>query len=227
METQTRRDLIISGMMGGQGGGFYKSVTIHGLGRINGDLDCLDFTCHGRVNIQGSVKTQKAEIHGLSSIEEDMQARAMKVYGKATVGGQLSGEELEIYGFMTVNGSCDAESFQANGGFKIQGMLNAGHIEIQLNAKCEAREIGGGSIRVEKPANSSKFGKLMQSLLPKFDVLTTDTIEGDDIYLENTRAKVVRGSNITIGPGCEIELVEYKDHFHRDENAKVIESRPV
>jgi cytoskeletal protein CcmA (bactofilin family) len=51
--------------------------------------------------------------------------------------------------------------------------------------------------------------------------LTADIIEGDDVYLENTQAKVVRGNNIELGPDCEIELVEYKDSFKQDEKADV------
>jgi hypothetical protein len=32
---------------------------------------------------------------------------------------------------------------------------------------------------------------------------------------------VVRGNNIELGPGCEIELVEYKNDFKQDEKTKV------
>ena len=31
--------------------------------------------------------------------------------------------------------------------------------------------------------------------------LTTETIEGDVVWLENTTAKVVRGKNVTVGTG--------------------------
>ena len=51
--------------------------------------------------------------------------------------------------------------------------------------------------------------------------LVTDLIEGDDIYLENTHAKVARGNNITLGPGCEIGIVEYKNDFKQDKAAEV------
>lgn len=39
-----------------------------------------------------------------------------------------------------------------------------------------------------------------------------ETIEGDDIHLELTRARVVRGNNVSIGSGCDIDLVEYKNN---------------
>jgi hypothetical protein len=57
--------------------------------------------------------------------------------------------------------------------------------------------------------------------------LDTETIEGDDIYLEYTRVKVVRGSNVKIGKGCEIELVEYENNFQQDREAKVNDSKKI
>ena len=57
--------------------------------------------------------------------------------------------------------------------------------------------------------------------------LTADIIEGDDIYLENTHAKVVRGNNITLGSGCEIELVEYKNDFKQDKEAEIGTHRKI
>jgi hypothetical protein len=41
--------------------------------------------------------------------------------------------------------------------------------------------------------------------------LEADTIEGDEIFLENTKARVVRGKKIQIGEGCKIESVEYSE----------------
>jgi hypothetical protein len=57
--------------------------------------------------------------------------------------------------------------------------------------------------------------------------LVTDTIEGDDIYLEYVKAKVVRGNNIEIGPDCEIDLIEYKNTLKQHESSRVGNSRKV
>ena len=51
--------------------------------------------------------------------------------------------------------------------------------------------------------------------------LTADVIEGDNVYLENTTARVVRGNNITIGQGCKIEMVEYKEDFKTEGKSEV------
>ena len=51
--------------------------------------------------------------------------------------------------------------------------------------------------------------------------LNAEIIEGDEIYLENTKAKVVRGNRVTIGPGCDIDFVEYQNHFQCEKGTKV------
>ena len=57
--------------------------------------------------------------------------------------------------------------------------------------------------------------------------LCAETIEGDEIYLEYTKAKVIRGNNVTIGEGCEIELVEYKSLFEKSDKSVVIENKKL
>ncbi|MNG32826.1 hypothetical protein D3C84_1189280 [compost metagenome] len=51
--------------------------------------------------------------------------------------------------------------------------------------------------------------------------LTSQTIEGDHIYLEYTTAEVVRGAHIKIGPGCEIGRIEYTEKLEQDKRSKV------
>ena len=41
--------------------------------------------------------------------------------------------------------------------------------------------------------------------------LSVVVVEGDEVRLENTDASVVRGRRVSIGPGCRIETVEYRD----------------
>lgn len=226
MEQEQRRDLAISGIMGGSGG-IYNNVTINGRGTIRGPLDCIGFQCSGTADIRGDVKTQSMQINGLAKVAGKAGVGRLRVEGKLTVADRLGGEDIDVHGFLNVNGHCDAESFRASGGFRIGGLLNAGTFDIELFAPCGAKEIGGGTIRVCKPVHLYSFAKLLKSLLPKFDVLKADAIEGDDIHLEHTRAKVVRGTNVTIGPGCEIDLVEYKEALDLDKDAIVREQKQV
>ena len=57
--------------------------------------------------------------------------------------------------------------------------------------------------------------------------LTTNLIEGDEIYLQNTNAKIVRGINITIGEGCNIGLVEYSGEIIISSESIVREQKQI
>ena len=57
--------------------------------------------------------------------------------------------------------------------------------------------------------------------------LTTELIEGDEIYLENTNAKIVRGNNITIGEGCNIGLIEYSGEINISSESIVKEQKKI
>jgi len=39
--------------------------------------------------------------------------------------------------------------------------------------------------------------------------------------VEYTKAEVIRGKKVEIGPGCEIGLVEYNEQFHCAKDASV------
>jgi len=48
-------------------------------------------------------------------------------------------------------------------------------------------------------------------------------IEADEISLEATVAKMVRGKRVTIGPGCRIDQVEYTESLQIDPKSVVRE----
>ncbi|HIC96284.1 TPA: hypothetical protein EYP12_06635 [Candidatus Bipolaricaulota bacterium] len=56
-----------------------------------------------------------------------------------------------------------------------------------------------------------------------FGTLEAELIEGDEISLEWTRARTVRGKKIEIGEGCEIERVEYSEELRVSPGAEVKE----
>ncbi len=60
--------------------------------------------------------------------------------------------------------------------------------------------------------------------------LYAETIEADEVRLEETTCKVVRGKTVVIGPGCQIDLVEYVDDFKHAGGAvgtaRKVEGRP-
>ncbi|RDE27710.1 bactofilin family protein [Parageobacillus thermoglucosidasius] len=226
-----RKDLVISGS-GSASGGRYDLIKISGTGKIHGDTDCNDMAIYGiatmegnvkakaahisgNARITGSLKTEQAKIHGNARINGDLQCKQLDCHGRANVDGNVSADEVHIHGEAVIKGNCDAEQFHARGEFSIGGLLNAGTIQIKLGGHCQAKEIGGERIEVKQQGMA-----FLKKLL--FHVgLDAESIEGDEIYLEHTSAKAVRGNRVTIGPGCNIEIVEYQGEFQCDPSAKV------
>lgn len=233
MEFEKVGDLTINGF-GSSNGGKFANVTINGKGTVNGDIQCQYFDCNGAGTVDGSISSRSLEvkgngkvsgdvevgkliIEGNGSINGDVISEIMEVSGFLSVGGNVKGEEIKLQGHLNVGEDCECESFHAEGKFTIGGLLSAEQIEIKTFGDCKVNEIGGKSIHVKQQKS------VMMSLLKKVKTfkLEASVIEGDEIKLENTKARVVRGNTIIIGENCEIDLVEYKENFKAEKNGFV------
>ena len=239
MGTTAAANLSITGI-GEASGGTYRHVSITGEGMINGDLYCEKFACTGKSIVNGSAKvdtlmwitgtsqisnnlnTAQLKINGQLDCEQTVTSKDIFCRGSIHVKEDLHGDKVRILGELTTEGDCGAEIFHVKGRFSISGLLNAGEMNIKLYGECYAGEIGGESIRIRK---SNALLRLFQFL--KKPQLETESIEGDHIWLENTKAGIVRGKQVTIGPGCEIDLVEYKEQLHIDHKSIVRVNKQV
>ncbi|OPY23848.1 MAG: Polymer-forming cytoskeletal [Methanobacterium sp. PtaU1.Bin242] len=213
-------DLIINGH-GSVTGGKYNSVSINGSGRIDGDLECISLKINGQCTLNGNVKADSVKVNGNNSIEGNLEAEKVNVKGTTDIKGNLSADKAETYGSISIDGDCNAEFLKIEGSFRIGGFLNADELELSLYGPSLANEIGGSEITVKKSGKISFLGIKSKIMPDGKNKLTADVIEGDDVYLENTTANVVRGNNVTIGSGCKIELVEYKNDLKMHEGAEV------
>lgn len=235
MDDTTRPNTKIAGV-GDVTGGVYGEVTIAGAGTVRGDLDANALKVAGTADMQGTVTAKRVVVNGTATFNGDVQANeftvsgtadvrgglgvgVLKVAGSCTITGSVNAQRIEIRGTTKIAGDVQAESFEAQGVFSIGGLLNAGTVTVKLYGGSNAHDIGGETIDV-------RLGSAW-AFLPFFGdrTLTADTIEGDTVYLENTRAKVVRGAKVEIGVGCEIDLIEYTDTLTG--SAGVVASRKV
>jgi cytoskeletal protein CcmA (bactofilin family) len=223
-------------------GGTYDIVKIVGEGTIDGDVACSRLKCVGTLDMDGQLKSKHVSIVGTCSFSGGVQTDTIKISGTVTIGGDvklkelhcsgtiesqgnLYGEQLNLRGQLSTKGDCEADVLTARGIFEIGGLLNAGQLDVKLYHDCRAKEIGGEKIRIRKASLLNPFNFFFK---PSSNAtLYASIIEGDEIYLENTKAAVVRGNQVTIGPGCEVELVEYKEHFDQLKGAIVTENRKV
>lgn len=238
---ETKSKLILSGN-GEVSGGSFERVIINGNGKVNGNIRCNDFESNGTAKIDGDVLSQSTVIKGNTKIRGNLQSNEIEVQGNATIEGRLlfgnlqvfghasikngaKGEDINVEGIVKIGGDCEVETAKLRGAFTIDGLLTGDKIEIDLNGKSSVKEIGGETICVKREnAPLLQLDKIIKVLSKELD---SELIEGDFIKLEFTRAKVVRGKEVEIGPGCEIDLVEYTKEVHVSDKASVIEVKKV
>jgi cytoskeletal protein CcmA (bactofilin family) len=113
-------------------------------------------------------------------------------------------------------------------GLLMLGLLNAEEIDIKLRGCSFVDEIGGSNINVKRQScYKSIFERMFMTVSGAQHNLKCNVVEGEDIYLEYTEAKVVRGKNVVIGPGCDIEKIEYSNSITLDDKSKVCNQEKV
>ncbi|MFP7299936.1 cytoplasmic protein [Neobacillus niacini] len=226
------QNLTINGS-GNYSGGHYNKVSIRGDATLVSDVECTAFNIFGTSEALENVKTKSVKVLGEAEVKGNLESEEMLVMGTLAVGGSaalkkmkilgtldvgdnLTGDEANIKGTISVGGDVEYETFDSSGGFEIKGLLNADKINISLRfGQSFAEEIGGGFITVKKKSNS------FLPFVKESGMLTAKVIEGDIIYLENTKAEMVRGKTVNIGAGCQIESVEYSNELKQDKNSTI------
>ncbi len=216
MMAEARRDLNLSGAGRAQGG-TYNQVKISGAAKIAGDLEAQTVKVSGAAKLDGNVKAQSVRSSGACKIEGDVEAEEFVCSGAARVGGRVSGKTVLISGAVKVGGEVAVEQFRSRGTFTVGGLLSADRVEIAPGGSSRAREIGGEEIRIVY----GHGGHSLNLFGHEASEFQTETVEGDDIYLEATRATAVRGRRVVIGPGCVIREVEYSESLQIDPKAQV------
>lgn len=212
-------------------GGTYGTVKIAGSARVMGDLSAQEFKAAGSAKVEGDLKAQKFKTAGSFKCEGDLEVEEGGAAGSCKVTGRIKAKELKLGGAVRAKGitggylraggslsveeNVEVETFRLTGAFEIGGLLSADRVEVELEGRSRAREIGGEKILVR--VSREIFGGILSNALaflfgqgtPK--ELVVETVEGDEVELEATQAKLVRGGKVKIGPGCRIERVEYSE----------------
>ena len=237
-------DLKVNGSMR-LSGGVYDNAAVNGALEINGALKCRELAVNGMLNVNGNLHAVSAVIRGRLDVEGNMEAKSLDTKGKTDIEGDAKIGEIRIEGALDAEGAveadkitvrghfmsekgCNAEEFTAPGRFRIEGLLNAENINCELYSKSYAEEIGGREITIREGRGLNNW---LKNIFPGFNILdgrlVAGTIEGDTVKIENTNANIVRATDVTIGEGCEIMLVEYKNSLKTAPGSKVKESRKI
>ncbi|OWV37761.1 hypothetical protein CE489_09870 [Bacillus spizizenii] len=231
METTKLGNLKLYGA-GHAAGGAYHHVSIKGEGVIGEGLSAAGCRIFGTGLFLGEAETERLRVFGESECKGNLTAGRINIYGTMKVSGSLqfdrfnlkglteicgnmTGESCDVKGKLSVKGDCETEMFHVTGCVDVSGLLNAGDIKLGLSHDVShVREIGGTTITVKRRATFFNRKKVK---------LIADVIEGDQVYLENTEAAVVRGKEVIIGAGCSIGTIEYKNKCECDHHSKIKE----
>ena len=126
--------------------------------------------------------------------------------------------------------------------------MNCEEVNISLNGTSNFNEVGASSVNIKKEHGDYckkfrmlekkhiNFEKVSSNLISlgllsirKYteSKLFANIIEADEISLENSEVKVVRGKNIKIGKGCYVESLEYSESIEIDEDSIVGEIKNI
>lgn len=203
---------------------------------VDGSVSADVLKCSGSLRVDGRVNAGYVKSSGSLKVGGDLETDKFVSEGSFKVGGLLSGDEIDI----RLGGDCRAEEI-GGGRIEVRRRTERSFDPDELSERVERKARGKRwkfkemgidiDIDVEKfTSEMSKLGAKLGNLglsLTGFGgdgTLRAETIEGDEIYLESTKAKIVRGKRVLIGPDCQIDRVEYEDEVRVHEEAAVGET---
>ena len=243
-------NLAISGI-GTLWDGVYDRVEVSGMGKLTGKVKAAVCEINGTLRGSGELESGVCDVKGMVSIHGTLITNKTQNNGRLKVetlrctdrlesNGSLYCErdamltEAESNGWMTVLGNVSASSLEAGPVLAVKGMLNADSVLVDCSMYGGAREVEGESITIgllPERSNKANFrmGSVARALFSakqamkgyKMERFMAKSIEGTTVILDHVLADVVRGHHITIGAGCEIELVEYTGTLQQSDGAQV------
>ena len=224
----------ISGV-GKLNGGQYSNIEISGFGRLTGDVQAQHIHISGSGTIDGDTKAERIRVTGAGTIYGNVEATFVESTGNFKVTGQaeikelvnegrcrldtdVNADKIHSSGYFSIGGNIRTENFYSKGSLTIEGRLEAQLAEIEITGFCNVRDIVGKAIYIRKQdkINLSSLSKFINPLLGKgreLDKLKCQEICGQEIDIEFTEAKVIKGNKVTLGPDCRIEEVIYKEEL--------------
>jgi cytoskeletal protein CcmA (bactofilin family) len=204
---------------------------------INGDVQADEVKIAGTQTVEGTLKAKEITSAGSLKVTEDVEAEKFLSRGGFEIGGLLSAEEIKIElggGKVSEIGGTRIEVRRRGRSF--WGWRRQPRVHVRIGRDLEDlgetlesvfEDLGRIGEEVERAVGEG-FGYAFGWPEGRGSgYLEADTIEADEIFLENTKARVVRGKKIQIGEGCEIESVEYSESLEVAPGAQVKEQKKV
>lgn len=219
-----------------------------GSAKVFGTTECNEFFTSGLSKVEGNILASKVEVSGLLRCTGDINSVEIDTSGIINVEGSIKSDIIRGEGYLKANENIDCENINLSGIMECNGFLNCEEVNISLNGISNFNEVGASSINIKKghgdyckkfrmlEKKHINFEKVSSNLISlgllsirKYieSKLFANIIEADEISLENSEVKVVRGKNVKIGKGCYVESLEYSEIIEIDEDSIVGEIKNI
>ena len=191
--------------------GEYETVALSGSAKISGDIKCSAFSAAGSLKGEAVECLGNMKISGSSKFTKGISAKDLTVSGSFSCGG-IECENLSVKGASMIDGEMfAAESAVLQGAIACNGLLSAERVSIVFGGKTAISAIKGGSVSMTKK-RLAPFAE---------NVHVAGSVEADESSLTYVNCPRVSGKRVTIGKGCEIDLVQYSETIDISANAYV------
>ena len=216
--------------------GEYGKISVSGSGRLFGQVYCAIFSASGRSNGEHIACAEGFKTSGSATFTGDIRAKNLRISGSLTCSGNIStaecfscsgstkcekniqGGHLIVSGSLTVGGDVEAESLQLSGSAHCMGLVHAENVDIKADTAMTIGTLRGHHIKIRR----KRF-----SLIPKRGVTVSSFLEGDTLELEYVTCARVTGRVVTVGKGCCIDLVQYRETVEIAAGATVLRTEKI
>ncbi len=221
--------------------GEYEKIEIDGKALLSGQVACSSFESKGRVSGEELSCGGELRVQGRAAFSGEVTAREVHGGGRLSFGALKASERITLRGRVRVEKTLQTKWLATLGHFTVDG-------EIEVRGLTALGRIEAGAVRAESCRVHFSDGGAMDSvaadrieLMPRYidHVFRWDrlirrfiawtrgifrvatSVEGDTVTLGRVVCPLVTGRTVTVGDGCEIELVRYSEKVEISKLAKV------
>jgi cytoskeletal protein CcmA (bactofilin family) len=205
-----------------------ENFNCSGSAKCVSDLDTKKLRISGSLFVDGKVSGGDVHISGSFKTRNDLNVKSMYISGSMKTNGLVKAEVITVNGSLSAEKGSECEVFTAKGHLSMNGLLNAENVKITHSGfRSYVPEIGGETIEISRFDDSNFFTRMFTKIFNARTNFKTDVIEGSAVKIDYTTASVVRGDAVTIGPKCNIDLVEYTEDIQIHPSAKIKEVKKI
>ncbi len=216
-----------------------EKITIMGSADLNSSIEVKECIVFGNAIIRGNMRAEKFKVNGDLTIVGDCEVGELSVNGKTDIDGMIECNNVVIRGDMILTKACQSKTLKVYGSVDASSDLLGEEISIDGKVQCKGllsgetvclhafensycKEIGATKLVVEKP-----IYHLLWFGYGKKNSLSCDLIEADEIKVEYTKAKIIRGKQVILNKQCEVDTLEYSEQYTKGEDCQVREVTKV